>query len=61
MGEHGLLPKEFAEKLAPVVGLRNIVVHRYEHLDKQTFIELLRKNIDDFVHYQYTILSELTN
>lgn len=59
MGEHGLLPKEFTEKLAPVVGLRNMVVHRYEHLDKQTFIQLLRKNLDDFVYYRDAILGTL--
>lgn len=59
MAEHGLLKKEFAEKIAPVVGLRNTVVHRYEHLDKRKFIELLRKNIDDFDIYQREILSML--
>lgn len=59
MGEHGILPKEFTEKLAPVVGLRNMVVHRYEHLDMQTFIQLLRKNVRDFAQYKTAILKAL--
>lgn len=59
LGEHGILPKEFAEKLAPVVGLRNMVVHRYEHLDTQTFVELLRKSVGDFAQYKTMILNTL--
>ncbi len=59
LGEHTILPKEFAEKLAPIVGLRNIIVHRYEHLDKKAFIELLRNNFEDFVKYQKLILQAL--
>lgn|SRR3989338_1213491 len=59
LGEHAILPKEFAEKLAPIVGLRNIIVHRYEHLDKKAFIELLRNNFEDFVKYQKLILQTL--
>lgn len=61
MGEYGILPKEFAEKLAPVVGLRNMIVHRYEKLDRQMFIRLLRKNIDDFAYYRDTILQTLSD
>lgn len=55
LAEHTILPHEFAEKLAPVVGLRNIVVHRYEQLDKKQFIQLLRKNSDDFLRYYHEI------
>jgi uncharacterized protein YutE (UPF0331/DUF86 family) len=29
MGELGVVPPEFAEKLAPLAGLRNILVHEY--------------------------------
>ncbi len=59
LGEHDILPKEFAEKIAPVVGLRNAVVHRYEHLDKKTFISLLRKNFEDFLNYQKFVFKTL--
>ena len=59
LGAHGILPDDFAEKLAPVVGLRNIVVHRYEQLDKDLFIKLLRKNSDDFSRYCNEIVKKL--
>lgn len=51
LGEFGILPEEFAEKIAPVVGLRNILVHRYEELDKELFVRNLFKNADDFKRY----------
>jgi len=59
LGAHDILPDDFAEKLAPVVGLRNIVVHRYEQLDKDLFIKLLRKNSDDFSRYCNEIVKKL--
>lgn len=55
LAEHGMLPKEFARSLAPVVGLRNRIVHRYDTLDKPLFLSLLRKNLQDFSHYARAI------
>lgn len=52
LGEHGVLPKDFATKISPVVGLRNRVVHRYESLDKSLFIKSLRNNYRDFDMYR---------
>lgn len=40
LGENEILPMDFAEKIAPVVGLRNRIVHRYETLNKPLFMEL---------------------
>ena len=51
LGELGVLPVDFAEKLAPVVGLRNIIVHRYEKLDVDLFLKSLYGNRDDFKKY----------
>ncbi|NCF74930.1 MAG: DUF86 domain-containing protein [Xanthomonadaceae bacterium] len=51
LGENKILPLEFAQKIAPVVGMRNRIVHRYEKLDKNLFIEKFRKNISDFKTY----------
>lgn len=52
MGDRGILPKEFADKITPLAGLRNILVHQYEELDKDLFIRNLRKNFSDFERYQ---------
>lgn len=51
LGELGILPEEFAKKIAPIVGLQNILVHRYEELDKDLFIRSLFKNVGDFKRY----------
>lgn len=51
LGELGILSEEFAKKISPLVGLRNILVHRYEELDKDLFTRNLFKNANDFKQY----------
>lgn len=51
LGENKILPPDFAQKIAPVVGLRNRIVHRYDTLDKKLFISAFRKNLPDFKTY----------
>lgn len=51
LGENKILPNKFAQKIAPVVGLRNRIVHRYETLDKILFIKTFRKNFSDLEKY----------
>jgi len=51
LAENNILPKDFAEKIAPVVAVRNRIVHGYESLDKELFIRNLRKNYFDFGKY----------
>lgn len=51
LADNNLLPNDFAVKIAPVVGLRNRIVHRYDSLDKKTFIEKLKNNFNDFKEY----------
>ncbi len=55
LGENGILSKDFALKLAPVVGLRNRVVHRYESLSRPLFIKTLREGFSDFKEYALAI------
>ena len=51
LGKNKILPVDFAEKIAPVVGLRNRVVHGYETLDARLFTSVFRKNFGDFKKY----------
>ncbi len=51
LGENSVLPKDFSKQIAPVVGLRNRIVHRYESLDKGLFVKSFRKNYADFEAY----------
>ena len=46
-----IIPDDFAEKLAPVVGTRNILVHRYEKVDKKLFISQVKNERKDFLEY----------
>ena len=59
LGENKIIPQEFAEKIAPVVGVRNILVHQYEKLDKEVFVKNLRKHFSDFEKYRQYIVAYL--
>ncbi|MFQ5661822.1 MAG: DUF86 domain-containing protein [Candidatus Paceibacteria bacterium] len=59
LGENDILPKEFAFKIAPVTGVRNILVHQYEKLDKEMFIHNIRRNFSDFEKYAQYIVKYL--
>jgi len=51
LGEARILKNEFAEQLAPVVGLRNRLVHRYEDIDLNLLLKMARKGRSDFKVY----------
>lgn len=59
LGENRVLPKDFAFKIAPVTGVRNILVHQYEKLDKEMFVRHIRKNFPDFEKYANYIIEYL--
>lgn len=51
LGRAEILPLDFSIKIAPVVGLRNRIVHRYEQIDKKFFIAQIKKEYHDFMEY----------
>ena len=51
LAEKEIIPMEFAIRIAPVVGLRNKLVHRYEKVSKKTFVEQTKKDYKDFIEY----------
>lgn len=55
LGESKVLPLNFSKKIAPVVGMRNRLVHRYEKLNKDIFIREFRRDISDFEKYMKII------
>ena len=59
LGEHGVLPKDFAVKIGKSVGLRNRIVHQYEDMKPAVFVESLRKDLGDYDEYIKQILSHL--
>lgn len=46
-----VLPYDFAQKIAPAVGLRNIIVHRYEKVSREYFVDQVKKEYKDFIEY----------
>jgi uncharacterized protein YutE (UPF0331/DUF86 family) len=56
LAENKILPEEFARKIAPVVGLRNRLVHRYEKVDIAILLDTIRKSKADFRQYIKHIL-----
>mgnify|MGYP005832463947 CR=1 FL=1 len=56
LAKNKILPGEFAKKIAPVVGLRNRLVHRYEKVDVRILLGAVRKNRTDFNKYIKHIL-----
>lgn len=51
LGNNDVLPDIFAFRIAPAVGLRNNIVHKYDKVDINLFIRILRKERDDFKKY----------
>ena len=50
MGELEVLPFEFARKLAPIAGFRNIMVHEYLSIDWDEVYKQLRE-VDDLIRF----------
>lgn len=57
LSDNKILPEDFALKVAPVVGLRNRLVHRYEKVEPRIFIESFQKDCSDFENYIRIIIN----
>ena len=51
LGENKILPMDFALKIAPSVGLRNLVVHKYGKVDLKKMIEDIKKGIIEYAEF----------
>ena len=51
LGENRLLPMDFAVKIAPSVGLRNLVVHKYGRVDVKRMVDDIRSEIGEYKEY----------
>ncbi len=47
LGELGVVDRDFAERIAPMAGLRNIIVHGYLRLQAERLLDTLQ-HLDDF-------------
>lgn len=51
LADNKILDSEFASKLAPIVGLRNRLVHRYEEVNFDLLIKVAKDGRADFKDY----------
>ena len=51
LGENGVISAELAGKMAPLAGLRNILVHDYLEIDREKIYQMLRANLSDFSQF----------
>ena len=48
LGRYGILPQDFAQELAGMSGLRNVIVHRYMTVDDELIYRFLQRCVTDF-------------
>lgn len=51
LGENKILPMDFALKISPSVGLRNLVVHKYGKVDIKKMIDDIKNEIEQYLEY----------
>ena len=61
LGEHAILPMSFVNQIAPSVGLHNMIVHRYGHVDLKRMVEDIQHEISDYREYAKHIIDFLTH
>ncbi|MBI4599755.1 DUF86 domain-containing protein [Candidatus Uhrbacteria bacterium] len=61
LGEQGILPMSFVNRIAPSVGLRNMIIHRYGHVDLKRMVDDIQGEMGDYREYTKHILDFLKN
>ncbi len=51
LGDNKVLPMDFAGKIAPSVGLRNLIVHKYGKVDIKKMVDDIKNNISQYLEY----------
>jgi len=59
LGKHGVLPRDFAERIYKIPRFRNILVHEYLTIDPDRVYDILQHGLPDlelFIEYVYDFL-----
>ncbi|MEK7130060.1 MAG: HepT-like ribonuclease domain-containing protein [Patescibacteria group bacterium] len=51
LGEHKILAMDFAVAIAPSVGLRNLIIHKYGKVDIKKMVDDIKNNIGQYKEY----------
>ncbi|MFH1652753.1 MAG: DUF86 domain-containing protein [Pseudomonadota bacterium] len=57
LGRHKVIPNDFAQKVAPLAGLRNRLVHDYLGINYKTLHKNIKESLLDFETFSKEILS----
>ncbi len=58
--EGGIINETISSRLQKLARFRNIIVHRYEEIEPEIIIAILRKNLRDFELFKKSVLKFLT-
>jgi uncharacterized protein YutE (UPF0331/DUF86 family) len=59
LAEFGVLPREFARRLRPLAGFRNVIVHGYLDVDLAVVHRVLNEHLEDFAEFARHVTSYL--
>jgi uncharacterized protein YutE (UPF0331/DUF86 family) len=59
LGQHGIIPSDFSEKIQGMAGLRNILIHEYLRVDVSKIYALLKNRMGDFTDFMSYVQSYL--
>ena len=51
LGHHGVIPREFADRIKGMAGLRNILIHEYLRVNLDKLFHTFKGGLDDFVQF----------
>ena len=57
LGQHGIIPRDFSEKIQGMAGLRNILIHEYLRVDVSKIYDLLKNRMGDFTEFMSYVQS----
>ena len=58
LSKNNIIPKELSIKLEKMVGFRNVLVHEYQQLDMDLFIDIIENRLMDIIDYTNLILKQ---
>ena len=59
LGENSLIDEALAGSLSKMAKFRNVVVHDYDQVDAEIVINILKRQLDDFVRFKDAVIAYL--
>ena len=59
LGEAKIFPKSFVNRIAPIAGFRNILIHKYSEIDLDLLLSHLQDDLSDFDEFSHHVATYL--